>query len=117
MDERLFIKKYADYHGFRSIRVSLFFFAFCLAIVYFCNYRIMKTKKVILLAAVAAVVGSAWLASGNLRRGDDLFRENLDVLTDGEVFPGPLCAYDPEYMCLYIYADETADLILDGVFA
>ena len=44
----------------------------------------MKTKKVFLLAAVAVVAGSAWLASGILRRGDDLFRENLDVLTDGE---------------------------------
>ena len=44
----------------------------------------MKTKKVFLLATLAVVAGSAWLASGNLRRGDDLFRENLDVLADGE---------------------------------
>lgn len=44
----------------------------------------MKTKKVFLLATLAVVAGSAWLSSGNLRRGDDLFRENLDVLTDGE---------------------------------
>ena len=77
----------------------------------------MKMKKVFLLAAVAAVAGSAWLASGNLCRSDDFFQDNLEVLTDGEVFPGPLCAYDPEYICLYIYADGTADLILDGVFA
>ena len=76
----------------------------------------MKMKKVFLLATLAVVAGSAGIASGDLRRGDDLFRENLEVLTDGEVFPGPLCAYDPEYMCLYIYADGTADLILDGVF-
>lgn len=47
-------------------------------------YRILKTKKVFLLAAVATMAGSAWLASGILRRGDDLFRENMDVLTDGE---------------------------------
>jgi hypothetical protein len=33
----------------------------------------MKTKKVFLLAAVAVVAGSAWLSSGNLRRGDDFF--------------------------------------------
>ena len=46
----------------------------------------MKMKKVFLLAAVASVAGSAWLASENLRRGDDLFQENLEVLTDGEVF-------------------------------
>ncbi len=51
----------------------------------------MKTKKVFLLAAVAAVVGSAWLASGNLRRGDDLFRENLEVLTDGEETSIDIC--------------------------
>lgn len=36
-------------------------------------YRILKTKKVFLLAAVATMAGSAWLASGILRRGDDLF--------------------------------------------
>lgn len=45
----------------------------------------MKMKKVFLLAAVAAVTGSAWLASGILRRGDDLFQENLEVLTDEEI--------------------------------
>jgi hypothetical protein len=33
----------------------------------------MKTKKVFLLATLAVVAGSAWLASGNLRRGDDFF--------------------------------------------
>lgn len=41
-----------------------------------------------ILAAVAVVTGSAWLASGNLRRGDDLFQENVEVLVSGEdVFP------------------------------
>ena len=51
----------------------------------------MKMKKVFLLAAVAAVAGSAWLASGILRRGDDLFQENLEVLTDGEEVLGQTC--------------------------
>lgn len=51
-------------------------------------------KKAFFLAAVAAVAGFALLASGNLRRSDDLFQENLEVLADGEGWPGfgPMCS-------------------------
>ena len=47
--------------------------------------------------------------SKSVRKNDLLFEDNVEALSDTEIWTGPLCAYDLNVWCIYIYEDGTYD--------
>jgi len=75
-------------------------------------YSNMK-KLIFVISAVVLSCVSSFLAVKMFRvyNSDNLIRENIEALSDGEVIVGPLCAYDPGHWCFYIYPDNTKETV------
>lgn len=53
----------------------------------------MRFKKTLIVTAVASLLGGTVLAtiSSSRNSNDDLFKANVEVLTQSEIIVGPLC--------------------------
>lgn len=61
-------------------------------------------KKFIFLAASAAIALSATAAgiASAAKQSNPIFEANIETLSNGEIITGPVCAWDHEWLCIYI---------------
>lgn len=73
----------------------------------------MKNALILVAASIVAVVSALLIKLSNSPHS--LIKENIEALSDWEITVGPLCAYDPDYLCLiYFDYDDSWDLIDDA---
>ena len=66
----------------------------------------MKKKILLAVTAVAMAVTLCFTCRTVANQCENGFSMNLEALADGEIDVWPLCAWDPEWVCGWIFPDD-----------